>query len=418
MAEKPLSSMYREINEDFFPEKMEIAFVDAVSHRQTLLYEKVEWLIDGEKRGLRYGENPDQEAALYRLTNGNLVLGEVSSIEPGRYLASDIELIQSGKHPGKINITDVDSALNILRYFTSEPCTVIVKHNNPCGVALGLTLAESYERAYLADRIAAFGGAVAMNREVDAETAERIAETYSEVVVAPEFEEGVLDILKRKKNLRIMKIGNIDRLATYVGTRMVDFKSLMDGGLILQWSYAPRIFDPGEFQPAETEYKGRTYRISRAPTQQERKDMIFGWLVESGVTSNSVIYVRDGITVGIGTGEQDRVGVAEIARDKAYRKMADRIAWLRYSVPYSLLEEEDRRKEIDAEVLENRGGLAGSVMVSDGFFPFRDGIDVGLAEGVTGVVQPGGSIRDFESIEACNEHGAAMIFTGQRSFRH
>jgi len=418
MAEKPLSSMYHEINEDFFPPRMEISFIDGAAHRQTLLYEKVEWLIEGEKRGLRYGENPDQEAALYRLTNGNLILGEVSSIEPGRYLASDIELIQSGKHPGKINITDVDSALNILRYFTSEPCTVIVKHNNPCGVALGLTLAESYERAYLADRIAAFGGAVALNRELDAETAERIVETYSEVVAAPEFEQGVLEILKRKKNLRIMKIGNIDRLATYVGTRMVDFKSLIDGGLILQWSYAPRIFDPGEFMPAETEYKGRKYRINRAPSQQERKDMIFGWLVESGVTSNSVIYVRDGITVGIGTGEQDRVGVAEIARDKAYRKMADRISWLRYSVPYNLLEEEDRRAEIDEEVAANRGGLAGSVMVSDGFFPFRDGIDVGLAEGVTGVVQPGGSVRDFESIEACNEHGAAMIFTGQRSFRH
>ncbi len=418
MAEKRLSSIYRDINEDLFPERMEISFVDSGNSRQTLSYEKVEWKIGGEKRGLRYGENPDQEAALYRPANGNLVLGEVSSIVPGKHLASDIELLQSGKHPGKINITDADSALNILRYFSADPCAVIIKHNNPCGAAIGLTLAEAYERAYLADRIAAFGGAVALNRSVDLETAERIAETYSEVVVAPDYEEGVLDVLRQKKNLRIMRIGNMDRLEAYVGARVVDFKSLIDGGIIVQWSYAPRVFAPEELQPAQTEYRGKQYRVEREPNEQERRDMIFGWLVESGVTSNSVIYVRDGITVGIGTGEQDRVGVAEIARDKAYRKMADRISWLRYSVPYNQLAEEDRRLEIDAEVAENRGGVAGSVMVSDGFFPFRDGIDVGLSEGVTAVIQPGGSVRDFESIEACNEHGAAMVFTGQRSFRH
>ncbi len=140
--------------------------------------------------------------------------------------------------------------------------------------------------------------------------------------------------------------------------------------------------------------------------------------MEAGVTSNSVIYVKDGATVGIGTGEQDRVGVAEIARDKAYRKLADRLAWERHGQAYSALPEGRQRSAIDEEVREQHGGLAGSCMVSDAFFPFRDGVEVGLREGVTAVIQPGGSERDFEVIEACNEAGAAMVFTGQRSFRH
>jgi phosphoribosylaminoimidazolecarboxamide formyltransferase/IMP cyclohydrolase len=145
--------------------------------------------------------------------------------------------------------------------------------------------------------------------------------------------------------------------------------------------------------------------------------MIFGWLVESGVTSNSILYVKNGVTVGIGTGEQDRVGAAEIARDKAYRKLADRLAWEEHSRPlYQLTDAES--EAIWAEARRQRGGLPGSVMVSDAYFPFRDGVDVGLREGVTAIIQPGGSLRDFESIEACNEAGATMVYTGQRSFRH
>jgi phosphoribosylaminoimidazolecarboxamide formyltransferase/IMP cyclohydrolase len=141
-------------------------------------------------------------------------------------------------------------------------------------------------------------------------------------------------------------------------------------------------------------------------------------MVEAGVTSNSVMYVKDGITVGIGTGEQDRVGVAEIARDKAYRKLADRICWENHGIPYNNLKDEGLRAEIDREVAFKKGGLIGSCMVSDAFFPFRDGVDVGIREGVTAVIQPGGSDRDFESIEACNEANVAMVYTGQRSFKH
>jgi phosphoribosylaminoimidazolecarboxamide formyltransferase / IMP cyclohydrolase len=146
--------------------------------------------------------------------------------------------------------------------------------------------------------------------------------------------------------------------------------------------------------------------------------MVFGWIVESGVTSNSVLYVKDGTTVGIGTGEQDRVGVAEIARFKAYRNLADRLCWAEYKIPWTQLSDENKRKEIQQEVKKLSGGLRGSVMISDAFFPFRDGVDIGLEEGVSAVVQPGGSLRDYEIIEACNERGATMVFTGQRSFRH
>jgi phosphoribosylaminoimidazolecarboxamide formyltransferase/IMP cyclohydrolase len=417
MKGSDFKAAYRTIMDDHFPPEMEISFIDG-ERRQTLSYEKATWLIDGVEKGLRYGENPGQEAALYKLTNGNLVLGEVSSIHPGRYLASETELLQSGKHPGKINITDVDNALNILRYFSESPCAVIVKHTNPCGVAKGETTAESYFKANKADRLAAFGGAVALNREVDRETAELIAQSYSEVVVAPEYGEGVMDILKGRKNLRIMRIGNMSRLNEYVGVKFVDFKSLIDGGVIVQWSYVPEALTEKDFIPARTTYKGKEYSIERLPGPEEYEDIIFGWLVESGVTSNSVIFVKDGATVGIGTGEQDRVGVAEIARDKAYKKLADWICWERFGTPYNDLKDEKAKREIDGEVKEKKGGLAGSCMVSDAYFPFRDGVDVGIKEGITAVVQPGGSLRDFESIEACNEANVTMVFTGQRSFKH
>jgi len=214
-------------------------------------------------------------------------------------------------------------------------------------------------------------------------------------------------------------VGAIERLAELADARFLDLKSLVDGGIVAQLSFVPEARSRENLQLAEAAHGGKTWRIERAPTDAEYEDMVFGWLVESGVTSNSVIYVKDGCTVGIGTGEQDRVGVAEIARDKAYRKLADRLAWERWEIPYNNLpEEDDRRREIDEEVRARRGGLPGCVMVSDAFFPFRDGVDVGLREGVTAVVQPGGSVNDHEAIAACNERGATMVFTGQRSFKH
>ena len=412
-----LKKMYKTIMDDKFPPGMEISFIDG-DQRQTLVYEKVVWTIDNINKGLRYGENPGQEAALYKMTNGNLVLGETKTIQPGRYLASDIELLQSGKHPGKTNLTDTDNSLNILRYFTDKPTVVIVKHNNPCGVAQDDSLETAYLKANMADRVAAFGGCIALNKPVDQATAEAIIQQYAEVVVAPDYEDGVMPILEQKKNLRVIRIDNMNRLQEFVGQRCVEFKSLIDGGIIAQWSFVPTARNKNDLKVAECEYQGNIYKVEREPTEQEYADLLFGWLVESGITSNSVIYVKDLVTVGIGTGEQDRVGVAEIARDKAYRKLADRYCFEDHGMPYNDMRDEAVKAEIDARVKQAKGGLIGASMISDAFFPFRDGIDVGLREGVTAVVQPGGSTNDYQSIEACNESDATMVYTGQRSFKH
>ena len=415
---KDLKQAYKTINVDSFPKNMEVSFYNDDKDRQTMTYEKVTWNIDGEDKGLRYGENPCQPAALYKLVNGNLHFGEVETIQPGNYLGSDVELLQSGKHPGKINIADVDSALNILRYMPTDPCTIIVKHNNPCGVAKADSVYNSYYKALMADRIAAFGGAVAVNCEIDLESAKKMTEYYHEVIIAPSFADGVLEIFAKKKNLRVVRVKNMSRLQSFSKERVLEVKAMIDGGMLVQYSYTPQAQNSSDFLPAETTYRGSDYKINRAPTEKELDDMIFGWLVEAGVTSNSVIYVKDGATVGIGTGEQDRVGVAEIAIDKAYKKLADRKAWEKFKTPFNLLEDKSAKDAILKEVQGEKGGLKGSIMISDAFFPFRDGVDVGLEQGVTAIVQPGGSIRDFESIEACNEKGATMVYTGQRSFRH
>ncbi len=412
-----LKKMYSTIVADSFPADMEVSFIDK-DKRQTLFYEKVTWVIDDVQKGLRYGENPGQEAALYKLVNGNLVLGETQTIQPGQYLASDVELLQSGKHPGKTNLTDADNSLNILRYFVDDPTVVIVKHNNPCGVAQADSLSEAYIKANMADRVAAFGGCIALNRPVDKATAEAISSQYSEVVVAPDFEPGVMDIFSKKKNLRVIRIDNINRLQDFIGKRCVEFKSLIDGGLIAQWSFVPTARSKQDLIPAACTFQDKSYRIEREPTAAEFQDMLFGWLVESGITSNSVIYVKDRVTVGIGTGEQDRVGVAEIARDKAYRKLADRYCFETHKVPYNEMKGSDTLIQIDHRVSEKKGGLIGAAMVSDAFFPFRDGVDVGIREGITAIIQPGGSANDYQSIEACNEAGVTMVYTGQRSFKH
>jgi phosphoribosylaminoimidazolecarboxamide formyltransferase / IMP cyclohydrolase len=385
MNAKSLRTPYRSRREDPFPRRLRISLGED-SFDTELYYEKVEWTVDGEKRGLRYGENPHQEAALYRLLNGNLVIGAIAYIEPDRGLLTEAELLHAGKHPGKINITDVDSALGILKYLHDEPACVIVKHNNPCGVSQKSELIESYLSAFEADSVAAFGGAVVCNREIDRQTAEEIASRYTEIIAAPDYAAGALEILSKRKNLRVLKIGRIDELSRYRFSPYLDIDSLMDGGLILQRSHETKIIEPDDLLPAKAVHEGKSYACRRKPDERELEDLLFGWRVETGVTSNSVLYVKNKTTVGIGTGEQDRVGVARIARDKALER--------------------------------SETGLAGAVMVSDGFFPFRDGVETGLKAGVTAVIQPGGSVRDWEVIEACNEYGAAMVFTGERSFSH
>ncbi|MBA4371679.1 MAG: IMP cyclohydrolase [Thermodesulfovibrio sp.] len=427
-----LKKMYKTIMDDHFPDEMTITFGG-----QKLTYRKRAWKIPDEKtgelieKGLRYGENPDQEAALFELVNGNLVLGDCRFVEPGNGLVSSIseeEMIQAGKHPGKTNLTDLDNALNILKYLSARPAAVILKHNNPCGAAHGESVAEAYDRANMADRIAAFGGCLVVNRPLDKTTADMVSANYLEVVAAPDFEAGAVEILAKRKNLRIVRISRIETLEGFRSKRFVDFKCLIDGGIIVQQSPVSRIRTKEDFLPAKAVYKGKEYAIERQPDAQDYNDMLFGWNVEQGITSNSVIYVKDGVTVGIGTGEQDRVGVAEIAVFKAYTKYADARCFNKYGVPYKTFELEASQgkrdiaalREIDEQTQRDNGGLIGSTMVSDAFFPFRDGIDVGIRQGIRAVVQPGGSERDFEVIEACNQASPkiAMVFTGQRAFKH
>ena len=423
---------YHTIMDDSFPPEMRIVLGD-----QTLVYRKRTWKIpDPEsgqivEKGLRYGENPGQQAALYELVNGNLVLGECRFIEPGVGLVSALaedDLLQFGKHPGKINLTDVDNALNILKYLMDAPAVAVMKHNNPCGVAQSGTLADAYARAYMADRLAAMGGAVVANRPLDKATAEHIARSYVEVVAAPDYEDGAVAILARHKNLRIIRVPRMDRLADYCRYCCLDFKSLIDGGIVVQQSPINRISSAADFLPAEATHKGKTFRMKRPPTPKELEDLLFGWQVEQGVTSNSVLFVKNRTTVAIGTGEQDRVGVAKIAVSKGYEKFADGLCFRKHGIPhYQLIMDIEAGKapahileEIEEETDNAHGGLAGACMVSDAFFPFRDGVDVGLKQKITAVVQPGGSLRDWETIEACNQAAppVAMVFTGQRAFKH
>jgi phosphoribosylaminoimidazolecarboxamide formyltransferase/IMP cyclohydrolase len=426
-----LKKMYRTVMDDNFPEEMTITFGE-----QKLIYKKRTWKIEdaGEiiEKGLRYGENPGQEAALYELTGGNLSLGECKFIDSDKSLVSSLSeenLLQFGKHPGKTNLTDIDNALNIMRYLKNTPACAIMKHNNPSGVAYGKDSCEAYNKANMADALAAFGGAAIFNVPVSKECAESISKNYLEVVAAPSYEDGAVEILKGRKNLRIVEMPRIDKIREFAAERFFDFKCLIDGGIIVQQSPLNRVKDASDFFAAETTTKdGTTYKTQRMPNEKEMEDLLFGWSVEQGVTSNSVIFVKDGATVGIGTGEQDRVGVTEIAIYKAYKKFADQLSINAHGCLYFELELKAKNGEIDhseidkinAEVQKEKGNLIGAVAVSDAFFPKRDAVDAIIKEGVTAIVQPGGSIADKEVINVCNEAEPkiAMVFTGQRAFKH
>ena len=421
-----LKDMYRTIQTDVFPETLSLRLGD-----EELRFRKRVWHLENETLGLRYGENPDQPAALYELIQGEIHLGGLVWRGPGQGLVSAVSeehMLQAGKHPSKINFTDVDNGANILQYLTDRPAALILKHNNPCGAAWSrVSIHDALGKAYAGDRIAAFGGAVVVNSTLTREAAELINSAYFEVVAAPDFEEGVVDILKQRKNLRIIRLPGLGCLGELAGTPFLDIKSLCDGGLILQQSFISRIREAANFLPARAEKDGVTV-TARAPTKEEADDLVFAWSVEAGVTSNSVIFVKNGATVAIGTGEQDRVGCVELAIHKAYTKYADSLAF--NGLGLSLYELKQKSKDdpalaakladIEAEAAAAKGGLPGTALVSDGFFPFRDGVDVAVAQGVSAIAQPGGSLRDHEVITAVNEAvpQVAMVFTGQRSFKH
>ena len=425
---------YRQIIHEHFPDRLTITLGET-----TLIYHKQQFKIKHETGldtlgGLRYGENPGQEAALYRLVNGHLTLAGLKYVGPEDALVSGLGLddpavnliFGGGKHPSKTNMTDVDSGLGILRYLSDQPAAVIIKHNNPCGAARAQNLKKAVKAAWNADQLAAFGGALVVNRAVDKACAKLMAGHYLEVVAAPDFEEGALDILRRRRDLRVFKIKRLDRLKDFTTRRYLDIKSLMDGGLILQQSARNAITKADDFLPAAAEHQGRAFRSLRRPTARETEDLLFGWAVEQGVTSNSVLFVKNGATVAIGTGGQDRVGIVEMTIWKAYRNYLENLSRQTLGLAFKDLEVavakdenlQRQKEEFQAAAREAMGGLKGAVMVSDAFFPFRDGVDVLAAAGAAAVIQPGGSMRDEEVIAAANEHGLAMVFTDIRHFRH
>lgn len=419
-----LSSMYKTLLHDEFPQSLTLEFGG-----NRLVYAKRTWLLDGETKSLRYGENPDQPAALYELTEGQAEAGGVTFRQAGEGIVSAVteaQMIQAGKHPGKTNLTDVDNGVYILLSLQNRPAAVILKHNNPSGAAWSHEgIAVALYKAYMADRIAAFGGAVVVNRPLDKAAADVIASSYFEVVAAPDFEEGALDMIRKRKNLRIFRFPQLGNLSSLAGRPFLEIKTLCDGGLIIQQSFMNRIHTPEDFLQAEAMVDGKTVS-ARRPSQQEMDDLLFAWAVESGVISNSIIFAAGGATVAIGAGEQDRVGCVEIAAYKAFTKYADRLAFEACGLSLYELRHKAREdkaftailQDLDARTRAAHGGMCGSVMVSDGFFPFRDGADAALGHGVTAIAQPGGSLRDAEVIQAVRERDAAMVFTGQRAFKH
>ncbi|MDR0549295.1 MAG: IMP cyclohydrolase [Deltaproteobacteria bacterium] len=411
---------YRQILGDSFPAQVELKI-----GQRNLVYQKQLFAsAEAEPQGLRYGENPGQAAALYRLTDGQLTLGDQTFVGPNAALISALGqkgLMSGGqKHPSMTNFTDLNAALSLLRWLT-KPAAVIVKHNNPSGAAQGGTLASCFTRAYRADQLSAFGGVVAFNRPLDVETAKLVGQLYVEVVAAPDFEEGTTAILAQKPDVRVFQLPNLDQLKTCGPALQI--KSLIDGGLILHEPWVNAIKTPQDFLPAKVERKGQVYAANRTPTPQEYEDLIFAWAVIGTVSSNSVVIVRDETTVAIAGGQQSRLGVVQLAIDKAYHNFCQLRAQELKQTPYWRLarsEDPSLTLAIATEAKNCRAGLIGASLASDGFFPFPDAVLTALDEGVTAFAHPGGSLDDWESIETVNNHlpPAAMVFTGQRAFQH
>ena len=296
-----------------------------------------------KKQSLRYGENPHQSAAYY---SSNEFDGAMNSFK-----------ILNGKELSYNNIKDLDIAWKVACEFEEAACCGL-KHNTPCGVAIGESTFEVYKKAYDADPISIFGGIVAVNRKVDKETAEEMIKTFLEVVAAPDYDEDALEVLKTKKNLRVIKCNNNPKAKKYMVT--------VDGGILVQ----------EEDNKLIDEIKVVT---EKAPTEEEIKDLLFGMKVVKYVKSNAIVTIKDGVALGIGGGQVNRIWATEEALQR---------------------------------------GKGATVLASDAFFPFRDVVDECAKNGIKAIIQPGGSIRDQESIDACNEHGIAMIFTGIRHFKH
>jgi phosphoribosylaminoimidazolecarboxamide formyltransferase/IMP cyclohydrolase len=300
---------------------------------------------------MRYGENPHQPAAAYQIPEdrSNNILN--AKMHQGKKLSYN-------------NIMDADAALACLKEFDQTAC-VVVKHANPCGVAIGHDLLDVYNRAFNADNLSAFGGIIALNRICTEDVAKAINNVFVEIALAPSYDKNALTILSKKKNLRVLEIGEISKREPKLEVRNID------GGILVQ---------ENDTSILKREHLNTVTNI--VPTERDLDNMIFGWKVLKHVKSNGILIVKDSVTVGVGAGQVSRVDSVEIA------------------------------------IRKSGNNISGSILCSDAFFPFRDSIDKISEVGINAVIQPGGSVRDQEVINACNEHGIAMVFTGKRCFKH
>ncbi len=300
---------------------------------------------------LRYGENPHQKAAFYK------------GMRPQYSLANAKQL--HGKELSYNNIQDGNAAIEVLKDFEGSKAAVGLKHMNPCGVGLGKTINEAWDKAYDADPISIFGGIVALNDVVDEELATKLSKIFLEIIIAPGFEDKALEILTQKKNIRLLQLDT-----TLEPNNTLKYTNVNDG-LLVQ-----------EIDDHQLKVEDLTYPTDRKPTEEELEQLLFGWNIVKHVKSNAIVLVKDNQTIGVGAGQMNRVGAAKIAIEQAGEK------------------------------------AKGSVMASDAFFPMPDTVEAAVAAGVTAIIQPGGSIKDNLSIEECNKHNIAMVFTGVRHFKH
>jgi len=353
---KEFKKMYYEAVPESFPETFNISFGSLKKE-----FEK-------SRLKLRYGTNPNQRAALY--------------VKEGS-LWSSVKELKTGKSGlSQTNIEDVDHALRILKYF-NEPSCAVMKHLIPSGFAAaqkGDNAKTIYIKARDCDSKAAFGGVVVFNCEVDKEAAEELGKSFIEVIAAPSFSEEALKVFQEKKNLRVIQyeLNELKKISRFNGEPLsFEVKSLIDGSIIVSDEFLTKI-------KGEEDFKVVT---KRKPSEKELKDLIFAWYVCIGVRSNGIVIAKDKCTIAIGSGQQDRVTAVKLAIDKA----CDR---------------------------GHKDKLKNAVLASDGFFPFRDSIDLMVKYGIKSVIQPGGSVMDEEVIKACDEHDVAMVFTGERCFSH
>lgn len=341
------TAMYDSIISAYFNKIMNVKFPDEIV------------IPARKKQGMRYGENPHQDAAFYT---------QPMIQEPGVSNGKQLH----GKELSFNNIIDINAAIELVKEF-DIPTTVIIKHTNACGTATGNTLTEAYKKALACDPVSAFGGIVGVNKEVDEELANELKDIFLEVVVAPSFSKAALDILTQKKNVRLIELENLNDF-----TRDTEYEmKKVTGGILLADRDLHEIED----------IKALKVASKRVPTEEEYKALDFAWKCAKHIKSNAIVYATKDRTLGVGAGQMSRVDSSKIGAEKAVNHLG-------------------------ADVLK------GCAMASDAFFPFRDSIDEAASRGIKAIIQPGGSIRDEEVIASADEHGIAMIFTGVRHFKH